>query len=255
MRRKNALYDLTEFLRWEAATRDTIDFKTIYVDMAEDLHAGLLLSQIVYWHLGDKLRVEKNGKLWIAKAHAAWWSEVRLTAMQARRALEILKRKGLIEVSIRRFDGSPTTHIRINPPVFLNRWNCCLEQMELFQRTDGNVPENRTITENTTEITAENTTISGQSFSQVFIEVLGVLVGRQMQADEMNAYMDEIPHPWFRDACKIALDNNVRTWAYVRAILERWKREGKTDYAARKQSQPEDTGGTDYNAVVERDGF
>jgi len=40
-----------EFLAWERASRDTIDFKTAYVDVAGDLVSGLLLSQIIYWHL------------------------------------------------------------------------------------------------------------------------------------------------------------------------------------------------------------
>jgi hypothetical protein len=55
------------FLAWEAASRDTIDFKKIYVDMADDLVAGLLLSQVVYWFLPDrngnlKLRVRRREK-------------------------------------------------------------------------------------------------------------------------------------------------------------------------------------------------
>jgi len=62
----------SNFLLWETASRDTVDFKTIYVDMADDLVAGLLLSQIVYWYLPSKegrskLRVFKDGYYWIAK--------------------------------------------------------------------------------------------------------------------------------------------------------------------------------------------
>jgi len=46
--------EFNEFLSWELTTRDTIDFKKIYVDIAGDLIAGLLLSQIIYWHLPSK---------------------------------------------------------------------------------------------------------------------------------------------------------------------------------------------------------
>ena len=40
-----------EFIAWEQVSRDTIDVKRCYVDIAGDLVAGILLSQIVYWHL------------------------------------------------------------------------------------------------------------------------------------------------------------------------------------------------------------
>jgi len=45
----------------------------MYIDIAEDIIAGLLLSQIVYWYLPSKqdgkpkLRVKKDGEYWLAK--------------------------------------------------------------------------------------------------------------------------------------------------------------------------------------------
>ena len=50
--------DLHGFLTWEKTTWDTVDFKRIYVDMAGDRVAGLMLSQLVYWCLLPN----KNGK-------------------------------------------------------------------------------------------------------------------------------------------------------------------------------------------------
>jgi len=133
------------FLAWEAASRDTIDFKKIYVDMADDLVAGLLLSQVVYWFLPDrngnlKLRVrrrEKNeqgqpvGKehYWLAKKDGAWWDEIRVSAKQARRARKILEQKGIIVTRLYKFAGTPTTHIRINWPGFRRAWETALDQM------------------------------------------------------------------------------------------------------------------------------
>ena len=39
------------FLEWERRSRDTIDVKRCYVDVAGGLVAGVLLSQVVYWFL------------------------------------------------------------------------------------------------------------------------------------------------------------------------------------------------------------
>lgn len=119
---------IDEFLQWERVTRDTIDFKAIYVDMAGDLMAGLLLSQIVFWHLPDrsgnsKLQVRKDGYMWIARSNSDWWEETRMTTEQARRAMGILVKSGLVETDTHRFNGTPTTHVRILEDAFLHAWN------------------------------------------------------------------------------------------------------------------------------------
>ncbi len=108
------------FCQQERASSDTIDVKKIYIDMADgDLVAGVLLSQIVYWHLPDKktgkskLRVKKYGQLWIAKTRAEWYEECRISEKQVDRALDILRDGGLIETKIIKFNGAPTTHIRL----------------------------------------------------------------------------------------------------------------------------------------------
>jgi len=155
--------NLDKFLQWEATTRESIDFKTVYVDMAGDLIAGLLLSQIIYWHLpskkgASKLRVNRNGQLWLAKRHDDWYDEIRISAAQARRGLDILKEKGIIETARFRFDGSPTTHIRICQDAFFKVWNailderksnCAVEQNECAQTDDS-------LTEITSEITPDS---------------------------------------------------------------------------------------------------
>jgi hypothetical protein len=108
-----------KFILWEQASRDTIDFKKIYVDVSGDLISGLLLSQIVYWNLPDKygktkLRVEHNGKLWLAKERKAWWDECRITPKQYDRAIKILADKNLVEVVLKKFNGLPIPHIFLN---------------------------------------------------------------------------------------------------------------------------------------------
>ena len=91
-----------------------------YVDMCGDLIAGALLGQILYWFGAGKdgksrARIVKDGFLWIAKARADWWDEIRITPKQYDRAAKILKDKGFIEVKTYKFAGNPTTHLRIVP--------------------------------------------------------------------------------------------------------------------------------------------
>jgi hypothetical protein len=116
-----------QFLLWERASRDTLEVKRLYIDMAGDLAAGVVLSQIVYWHLPNrdghaKLQVEREGKLWLAKGRADWWDECRISPKQADRALGILEDRGLIEVRLFQFAMAPTKHVRIVPEGFLRAW-------------------------------------------------------------------------------------------------------------------------------------
>ena len=158
-----------QFLLWEARSRDTIDFKTIYVDMADDLLAGLLLSQIVYWHLPNrdgktKLRVRRDGCMWLSKADNEWYDEVRLTEKQARRARTVLVEKGLIECRTYKFAGSPKTHTRILRDAFLKAWEFQFAPQGESIRPDGQDdtpqgaseldPQGATSTETTPETTS-----------------------------------------------------------------------------------------------------
>lgn len=87
------------FLSWHSETNDSLDFKNTYVDMAGDLVAGLMLSQIVEWYLSNKNSqrcVERNGVIWFAKEHKEWYASCRITKSRVPRALKILKEKELV---------------------------------------------------------------------------------------------------------------------------------------------------------------
>ncbi len=111
--------EFSRFIEEERQSRDTIDVKRLYIDMADDLLAGILLSQIIFWYLpsddgSDKLRIEHDGYQWIANTREEWWKQVRLKSRQFDRAVGILESKQLIFKKIYKFRGSPTTHLRLN---------------------------------------------------------------------------------------------------------------------------------------------
>lgn len=115
-----------------------------YIDIAGDLVAGALLSQIMYWFSEDKngnirVKVEKDGQYWLVKRREDWMSEIRISKKQYDCAIKKLtaeiepteegkkklsgnkgKRrkkafdteKALVEVKTFQWHGAPTTHIR-----------------------------------------------------------------------------------------------------------------------------------------------
>lgn len=133
-----------DFLYWEKASRDTIDFKKIYVDMTGDLLAGLLLSQIVFWHLpnksGDsKLRVRKNGHYWIAKSHEEWYDEIRFSRYNFDTASKKLVQAGLIEKKVFKFNGTPMIHLRLIEEIFLKSWMDEIEKMKIEENENDDI--------------------------------------------------------------------------------------------------------------------
>jgi hypothetical protein len=111
------------FVYHEVANKDTIDVKKVYIDMAGNVAYGVLLSQIVYWHLPDKHGVPKQRKFkddqwWVAKGYGDWWKEARITRDQANKGVITLRKRGFIETRRWKFDGSPTIHIRLTDTFF-----------------------------------------------------------------------------------------------------------------------------------------
>jgi len=114
-----------DFIAWEKSSRDTIDLKRVYVDIAGDLVAGVLLSQIIYWWYipgkdgKTKLRVKKNGKYYLVKNLDEWWNECRIKKDTAKRKLKHLENKGLIVIENHFFNGKKTNYITLNKSNFL----------------------------------------------------------------------------------------------------------------------------------------
>ena len=191
-----------DFLQWEKTTKDTIDFKKIYVDMAGDLIAGLMLSQIVFWHLpnkegASKLRVEKNGKMWVAKQRADWYAEIRITPKQADRALKLLEMKGLIETQLYKFNGTPIKHIRVDGATFLKSWRENIDDDMIFPKGENPFSpkvENhfdergKSLTENTTENTTESKVPSSDSANQDAPKQPLITYRRQLEGEQLEAF-------------------------------------------------------------------
>ena len=118
-------FNKNDFILQEMASSDTIDVKRIYMDMAENMVAGILLSQIVFWHLPNrkgepKLKVKRNDELWIAKSWTDWWKEIRISKEQYRYAIKLLQDKQLVITKVFKFKKTRMVHIRLNWTVFLS---------------------------------------------------------------------------------------------------------------------------------------
>ena len=73
--------------------------------------------------------------------------------------------------------------------------------------------------------TAVGRTSERPNIFQLYEENIGMLT--PLVADELRAAEEEYPAGWVEAAIREAAAGNVRSWRYIEAILERWKREGR----------------------------
>ena len=59
----------------------------------------------------------------------------------------------------------------------------------------------------------------------VYERNIGILT--PMMAEILRDAEKEYPAGWIEEAMRIAVEHNARSWKYVAAILERWKKEGR----------------------------
>lgn len=76
----------------------------------------------------------------------------------------------------------------------------------------------------TVEIVPERPTLY-----QLYEENIGALTG--IIADHLKDAERDYPTGWVDDAIKLAVEHEKRSWKYIQAILERWRKEGKHEIA------------------------
>lgn len=212
------------------------------------------------------LRVRKDGILWLAVSRSEWWDRKRLTERQADRGIEKLVELGLIEKCIHRFNGHGQMHLRVIGKEFFVRYGTALQQnylngseedpepmqelkdlyemMGMSDSPNGDSPNGDTDSPNgDTDSRIRNTLNSLQPASnqppkvnnnnsdflqticRLYEGEIGIIT--PMIADAIRDAEKNYPVGWVEDAIQAASRRQVRNWAYIEAILKRWKIDGK----------------------------
>lgn len=198
------------------------------VDVAGDLVAGVLLSQIAYWFGWDRkgrdrLTVEREGHRWLAKANAAWWEECRVTEDQARRAVKALSDRGLVETRVWKFNGTPMVHVRLLPDAVEDALELLdpsrddpestrvVAQMDSAPGPDGpgSTPESFPHTPETTSTTTK------EPPRPEVVALCDLLAGL---IEENGSKRPNVTKAWL-DACRLLLEKDDRTKDQVEVII------------------------------------
>ena len=168
--------------------------KVAYVNLTGDLASGVLLSQLAYWFRPTKTGqsrlkvISTSGRLVVAKRHEDWARECGLTARQVRYALRKLEDLDLVQVTVERFNGAPTTHIWLNLDVLKEKIGGVVEEgswADVFGQSVNNENDNLSQTTNIyTENTAE-TAMNSKDVLKSFQEKTKQVTGSGVQAMTM----------------------------------------------------------------------
>jgi hypothetical protein len=192
----------------------------VYIDIAGSVTAGLLLSQIIYWHTAVKRE--------FFKTDAEIMEETRLSAGELRAAKKAIKALGIVSIKVK---GIPAkTFYDVNYENLLSE----IRKTSLVKLTklDSSNSQNRlsefneTITENTTENTTETTTENANAKAQAQkksgkIEIFEDEAFRQEMEDFAGQYVNV---PYELQKMQDYLANSTRRYRDFKAFARNWLR-------------------------------
>lgn len=79
---------------------------------------------------------------------------------------------------------------------------------------------------------------AAHSVEQVYRENIDYGLGQIIRSKLADA-SSKFPQDWILEAITIAVENNVKRWSYVKAILEDWEKNGKENAAHRGTPEPD----------------
>jgi hypothetical protein len=140
---QNEIYQLISSITGQ---KNILTIPREFINYTGDITSALLLNQLLYW-------TPKSNDGWIYKTYQDWESEIGFSEYKIRKASESLKNLELLETKIKKANGNPTVHYRLNTDKFLKGFLNFLNQRNLSIDTEKSLQTN--ITETTTETTTK----------------------------------------------------------------------------------------------------
>lgn len=123
---QNEIFNMIKQLTGSA---NLIALPIVFIEFCDDdISTALVLSQLIYWT--DK---SKNDG-WVAKSLKDWEQELRLSRKMVDRIKNYLEKRQLIELKVKKFDGTPTMHYKVNQEKFAEEFLSFLKEKEKGQK-------------------------------------------------------------------------------------------------------------------------
>ena len=199
--------DIKSVISTFSGTERHITVPRVYLEMLGDFNTAAFLNQLIFW--SDKTR-RKDGYFY--KTYTEWNEELLLSEYQVRRSAKILKEQGFINTKLKKANGSPTLHYKVNMDKLSESILKKLKNRNLTNLSNDTEVSSVSLT---VDDTVDEQTVDSASRSKLKFEThhlkLAELLYKQIQSNLPN----------FKEP-------NLEKWANeFRLIMERDKREGK----------------------------
>lgn len=96
-------------IRGYCGQSNVLTIPRVFIKITKSHRAALVLSQCIYW--SDKSHLTDG---WFYKSYKEWRQELEIPQRGMMTAIDILKKKGLLETKIVKINGAPTCHYRVD---------------------------------------------------------------------------------------------------------------------------------------------
>lgn len=146
---------MRELTRRLSGQENVFTVPRIYVQYTGDLTTAVLLNQIVFY--SDKSK-RRDGFFY--KTYEEWEKEICLSKRQVRYATDKLKELGIVETKIKKANGAPTVHYKLDYDKLVDsivtKCHFPIEQNVTIESNKMSLSLTEITTENTTEITTRD---------------------------------------------------------------------------------------------------
>ena len=186
----------------------------------------LKLTLYCFWRLGlqeGELRYLSHNELEMDKILVDSFKEPSIHALN--QALERACARGtLLHVTVAMTTDKEEHYYFLNTP----KGRMAVDSIDKGDWTPKNDPDNPI-----------SVSIERPNIFSIYEQNIGALT--PLMADKLLQAEKDFPDFWLREAIRLAVENNARSWSYVDAILNRWKREGKDSQYGKGKSDTEKT--------------
>jgi len=196
-----------------------------YIGYTGDVNTALVLSQLIYWC--DK---GSRNDGFIYKSYREWAIETGLSKHQINRATQILKSKGIVETQLKKAEGAPTLHYRLDIDRFTKSFSEYVKKLEMDFRFFNNPISKRrkSLTETTTEITPKDDDDDTSDDQKIVFDSFQENIGEITPAIQAELKMAVVSYSseWVVEAIRETVFHGGKSLSYVLKTLDGWEKYG-----------------------------
>ena len=144
--------DILELIKSLTGQNNVLTIPVEFIHYTGSIDAALFLSQLLYW-TGKGKRTDG----FIYKTYKEWKDEIYLGEYEIRKARRVLEQNGVLETKVKRANGNPTVHYRLDAARFSESLLEFLKNRKASNSNNDSLESAESLTEATPETIAENT--------------------------------------------------------------------------------------------------